>query len=164
MLHNTTALQKGLITGIAMIAAALAMTPFVALPLNGPHQYVIYAIYAAGIVWTLLSFAKKGNHDGKLKTFFNEGFRCFVVATLLMVIFTWIFLQFNTTLQDDWAKKMQEDLTKEGNKTPTEITAQIAQMRKYLPLVRTSGAVFFNLIIGVILTLVTGAYLTRNKN
>ncbi len=163
-LNELSATKKGLLTGLLMLLVSLLANLAGKQPVNGLHIYLVYGLYTAGIVWTLLSFDKKGQHDNKLKAFFNEGFRCFIVVTLLMVVYTFCFLKMNTQLQEEYARMMQEGLTKEGNKTPAEVTAQIAVMRSRLPTVITSGAVFFYLVIGVIVTFVTGAFITRNRN
>ena len=46
---------KGIITAAAMIAIAL-ITYYSGLPPDSPFQYLVYALYALGIIWTLVAY------------------------------------------------------------------------------------------------------------
>jgi glucan phosphoethanolaminetransferase (alkaline phosphatase superfamily) len=163
MLNKLTATQKGLVTGLAMIAAVL-LCMLAKLPQNGVGQYLAYFIYTAGVVWTLVVFGKTTEHKNTFKEFFNEGFKCFIVITLLMVVFTFVFSKFNTTYRDAYADVMRAALTKKGNYTPAEIDKQVSSMKSNFAITITSGAIFFYLIIGALVAAVTSAFITRNKN
>jgi glucan phosphoethanolaminetransferase (alkaline phosphatase superfamily) len=162
MLNKLSATIKGLITGLAMITALL-LTMLAKLPQNGVGQYLAYFIYTAGVVWTLVIFNKTA-HKNTFKEFFNEGFKCFIVVTLMMVVYTFVFSKFNTVYRDAYADVMRQELTKQGNYTPAEIDKQVSSMKSNFAITITSGAIFFYLIIGALVTAVTSAFITRNKN
>jgi hypothetical protein len=158
-----TATIKGFITGMAMIAVALLFVAMGKQPVGLP-QYIIYAVYTAGIVWTLLDYRKNGDAVQTFKAHFNEGFKCFIVVTLLMVAYTYTFFTVNTSYRDAMANIMRQELTKQGNATPAEIDGHIAVMKRNFTLLYTAGSVFFYLFIGALVTLVASAFFTRNKN
>jgi NADH:ubiquinone oxidoreductase subunit 6 (subunit J) len=163
MVNKLSATKKGLITGIAMIVLALVFV-FAGLPFSGSHQYGVYLVYTAGIIWTLVSFDQVNKDNRSFKTHFGEGFRCFIVAALLMVIYTFIVLKTHTVFRDTAATAFKQQLELTGDKTPAEVTTLITQMKEKFAVVITGGAVFVYLIIGSLVTAITSAFLTRNKS
>jgi Protein of unknown function (DUF4199) len=162
MLNKLSATKKGLITGLAMVALSLVFVLLKQQP-TGLPQYLIYIIYTLGIVWTLLSFHKSNTEALSFKPYFSEGFKCFIVVTLLMVIYTFVFFKIDHTYQDAMASQLRQDLVKTGNATPVEIDKQVSTMKANFALLYTGGAVFFYLFIGALVTAVTGAFLTSKK-
>jgi Protein of unknown function (DUF4199) len=162
MLNKLSATQKGLVTGLIMIML-LVLSLLAKLPQNGAAQYLAYFVYTMGVVWTLVVFGKTKEHKNTFKEFFNEGFKCFIVVTLLMVLYSFIFAKMNTVYRDAYADIMKVELTKQGNYTPTEIAKQVSSMKSNFALTMTAGAVFFYLIIGALVAAVTSAFITRNK-
>jgi Protein of unknown function (DUF4199) len=127
-------------------------------------QYIVYLIYTLGVIWAIIVFGKTKKHGNTFKEFFNEGFRCFIVVTLLMVVYTFIFSKMNTAYRDATAGLMRDDLRKLGNLTPAEIDSQVSAMKRNFALMMTAPAVFFYLIIGALVAAVTSAFITRNKD
>lgn len=163
MLNKLSATKKGLLTALAMIAVALLFVVLKKQPAGLP-QYITYIIYSLGILWTLLAYRKSGNATNTFKAYFNEGFKCFIVVTLLMVLYTFIFFKLDTTYRDSMAEIMRQELVKQGNATPAEVDKQVSSMKSNFHLLYTGGAVFFYLFIGALVTAVTSAFFTRNKN
>lgn len=154
---------KGLITAVAMIAIAL-ITYYSGLPPGSPFQYLIYALYAIGIVWTLAAYSKSSEYTGKFGDAFNQGFRCFVVITLLMVVFTFVFSKMHPEFAAESAKAYKEELIKNpGNKTPVEIEETVASYQKGYNMALVYGAIFGYLIIGAIVTAISSLAITRRK-
>jgi len=162
MLQNLSATKKGLLTGLLMIALTLLFY-YSKLPVDSPFQYLVYIVYAFGIVWTLYDFSKNGEHSGKFGEFFSQGFKCFVVVALLMVVFTAVFNWLHPEFKEAMAKAYGEDLLKKGNSTPIEIAANIKKMKDFYIVMLVSGAIFGYLIIGAVVTLVTTLMYTRRK-
>lgn len=169
MLNKLSATKKGVITGLAMVALSLVFVLLKKQP-TGLPQYLAYIIYTAGVVWTLLNFHKKNvailkENQAPLtfKPYFSEGFKCFIVVTLLMVIYTFVFFKIDHTYQNAMADQLRQDLVKTGNATPAEIDKQVSSMKANFALLYTAGAVFFYLFIGTLVTAVAGAFLTSKK-
>jgi hypothetical protein len=162
MLKNLTATRKGLITGVLMIAVSLLFY-YSKQAADSPFQYVVYIIYAAGVVWTLNDFAKSGDYSNKFGEYFLQGFKCFIVITLLMVIFTLAFNKIHPEFKDQMAENYRKDLVTQGAKTPVEIDAIVKQAKDYYVVMLVSGAIFVYLIVGVIVTLFTTLLLRRRN-
>jgi uncharacterized membrane protein YedE/YeeE len=133
------------------------------LSFDSPFQYVVYIAYAFGIVWTLYDFSKNGEHSGKFGEFFLQGFRCFIVVTLLMVLFTAAFNMLHPEFKEQMAIAYKEELVKKGNTTAPEIESNIKKMKDFYIVMLISGAIFGYLIIGAVVTLATTLMYTRRK-
>lgn len=162
MLKNLNATKKGLLTGLFMIAMTLVLF-YSKLPFDSPFQYIVYLAYAFGIVWTLYDFNRSGNHSGKFGEFFSQGFRCFIVVTLLMVLFTAAFNWFHPEFKTEMANAYRDELVKKGNTTAPEIEAGVKKMKDFYIVMLLSGAIFGYLLIGAVVTLVTTLMFTRRK-
>lgn len=126
-------------------------------------QYVTYSLYLLGVVWTLYDFSKQAGTDTKFGTYFSAGFKCFIVVTLLMVLFTAVFLIMHPEMKEQMAVNVKESLVKQGNKTPREIEETIAMAKKSFMPALLMAAVFSYLVIGALVTAVTSAVFMQKK-
>jgi Protein of unknown function (DUF4199) len=159
---KVSAAYKGIITGVLMIATALVAYLILKLPINQKEQYALYAIFTAGIIWSLIS-EKNNTAVISFKDFFSIGFRAFIMATLFMVIFTFIYFKFDTSYRDLGIAENKVLLLKEGNHTADEIDKNAVQLKKiFLPMM-VGGAVFKYLILGALVSLVGAGFLSQQK-
>lgn len=156
---------KGVITAVIMIAIALGVY-YTDLPADSAIQYLIYAVYGAGIVWTLIAYRVSAAFTGKFGDLFNQGFRCFIVVMVIMVAFTFIFSKMHPEFAEESAKAYKEALLKEKakDKTPAEIDEDVTRYKNRYNTVLVYGAIFGYLIIGAGVTAAASAVLTRRKN
>jgi cbb3-type cytochrome oxidase subunit 3 len=133
------------------------------IPYNSREQFVLFGIYAVAIIWALLQFSKTVTATVKFKDYFQVGFKVFMVVTLLMVLYAFIFYMFNTEVRDSWIANNSQLLLKEGNHMPAEIEEQGKQLKKlFLPMM-VGLNLFKYLIIGVLITVVTAGVLVSQK-
>ena len=160
-MNRLTPLVKGIITGIVLVIFSLVLyyskTP------NSKLNYLIYLLYALGIAWTLISYSRSPGFTGKFADSFGQGFRCFIVVTLIMVAFTTIFSMQHPEFADEAATYYREDLVKQGNKTPAEIDKLVADVKKQYTTSIVSLTIFGYLITGAIITAAGSALLMRRK-
>ena len=131
-MKSISARNKGLITGILMVALSLFFYYVLNKPFESAFQYIIYLIYTAGIVWTLIDF-KNNTPDGiTFKTYFAEGFKMFVVTTLIMVLFVISFFYLNPEIRDAKFAENTKLLLEEGNHTAAEIENNTKMMKRSL--------------------------------
>lgn len=162
MLQNLNSTYKGLITGLLMIALSLCLF-YAKVPAESQWQFSVYLIYIAGITWSIYSFSNKGEKSDGFGNLFLQGFRCFIVVTLLMVIFTYLFNKMHPEFVNQMLDAYRTDLQKGGNKTPAEIDAELVKMKNYYLPMLVSTAVFGYLIIGAVISAVV-AFLFMNRN
>lgn len=159
---NLTPAVKGLLTGTLMIGIALASF-YGGLPADSPLQYLIYLAYALGITWTIRSFRHTEKFTGAFWDNFNQGFRCFIVVTLMMVAFTALFSKMHPEFAEETAKMYKDQLIKEAkSKTPVEIDAAVTSYKNGYTTMLVYSSIFGYLIIGAAVTAVLSAF-TRRK-
>ena len=158
-----TPLIKGLLTGAAVIGFSLLAFYFI--PVESKLHFLVYAIYALGIVWTLIAYRNSTAFTGKFGDSFNAGFRCFIVATLLIVVYTFIFSKMHPEFAEESAKLYKEQLVadKTGSKTPDDITADVARYKKGYSMAVVYGTIFGYLIIGALVTALGSLLINRKK-
>jgi mannitol-specific phosphotransferase system IIBC component len=162
MLKNLNATNKGLITGLVMIGISLGIF-YSGQPFDSSLQYLIYIVYAAGIVWTIREFSKSEENTNKFGALFLQGFKCFIVITLLMVIFTFVFNKLHPEFKEEMVKAYNEELVKKGNSTPAEILKNIESAKDYYLTMLISGAIFGYLAIGAVITAATSLLFMKRK-
>ncbi len=162
-MRKINATTQGLITGTLMILISLLIFQ-VKQSFDNNLQYITYAVYIAGITWTLVYFHRFSSQEKKFKNYFSQGFKCFIVVTLLMVAFTWVFMYANPGLEDEMAANYRKDLLANGNYTPSEIDGNVAKAREYFVPMLISGVIFGYLMIGALVTAVTSFLLSNKKN
>jgi Protein of unknown function (DUF4199) len=158
-----TPLIKGLITAVAMIGFNLLA--YYSLPIESPLHFLIYAIYASGIVWTLIAYRNSTDYSGKFGDSFNIGFRCFIVAILLMVVYTFTFNKMHPEFAEEGAKlyKEQQLQIKNNSKTPDEIDADAIRYKNGYIMAIIYSTIFGYLIAGAVVTAVGSLIITRRK-
>ena len=162
-MQKISATQKGMLTGLAMIVMSFIIY-FSKGNFDNNLQYITYSIYVLGIVWTLINFSKQDNHQHKFGGYFLQGFKCFIVVTLLMVVFTACFLYLHPEMKQQMQILYKADLEKQGNSTPAEIEEKIKLAGKSFLPVMLMSAIFGYLVIGAMVTAIGAAFLnSKNK-
>jgi len=163
-MKQTTPTQKGFITGALMIIASLISSEILKNPLESYFQFIIYFLFTGGILWSLIAQTKKNGNTISFKDYFSIGFKTFIVVTLLMAGFAYIYFSFHTEFRDNKIAENSQLLLLQGDHLPKEIEENANQLKKmFLPLM-ISSAVFRYLIFGALITAITGGYLSKNYN
>jgi hypothetical protein len=157
-----TPVIKGLITAFVMIAVFLGIY-YSGKDADPGLQYLIYILYAIGIIWTVFAYRLSTSFTGKFGDIFSQGFKCFIVVTLLIALFYGVFNYQHPEFAEETAKAYKEKLIKENQKLLPDIESEVATFKKQYTLMLVSGAIFGYLIIGASVTAVISAFLTRRK-
>lgn len=162
MLQNLNATKKGLVTGVLMIGLSLALY-YSGKSFDSPVQYSIYVLYAAGIIWSLYSFSRSVENTNKFGAYFLQGFKCFIVVTLLMVIFTFVFNKMHPEFKEQMGTTYRDELLKNENITPGEVVSNVEKMKEFYLTMLISRAIFGYLLTGSVITLVSSFLFMRRK-
>lgn len=161
-MKNLSPTYKGVVTGAIMMLLSFGIYSAYG-NFENPWQYVTYAVYVAGIVWTLREYKRSDAENKTFKSYFSQGFKCFIVVTFLMVLFTWVFLKTHPELKEAMAIQYRADLVKAGNKTPKEIDDLVSMAKQYSATMLVSMAIFGYLGIGTFVTFIVTALLRYKK-
>jgi hypothetical protein len=161
-MNKMSVTYKGLITGALMIAVSIGIFKLKG-NFENSLQYITYALYIAGILWALFDFKNNSDQDKSFKNYFTTGFKCFIVVTFLMVLFTFIFARLDVSMKEQMALNYRQDLVSKGNKTPAEIDKMVQTARDYFNVMLTSMAIFGYLIIGAMVTLIASLFLVQRQ-
>ena len=161
-MRNLNATYKGIITGLVMVGISLAIF-YIKKSFDNSLQYITYLVYIAGIGWTLYSYSKMPGAIRSFKNYFSQGFKCFVVVTLVMLAFTYIFIKSDPSMKEQMAVNYRIELEKKGNLTPDEITRSVDNAKEYFVMMFVSAAIFGYLAIGAVITAIISAILIKSK-
>lgn len=150
----------GTITAAIMILLSLLFFYTLKLPVNGKNQYAIMAVYCGGIVATLFLYKMQVKAAG-FKDYFQQGFKMFVVTTLLLIVFTYIFYKLNPQILEEKIIESNKIVVAQGNHTLKEIEENATKLRSIFIPMMLSITMFKNLILGALITAITGAFLSK---
>jgi hypothetical protein len=156
-----TPLVKGAITGALMIAVILIMF-YSGKEADAVAQYSNLIIYSTGIAWAIISWSKSEEFTGKFGDAFQAGFKCFIIATLLMILFTALFDKMHPEFAEESSKMLREDLIQK-KELPTEVEKQVERYKNNYTILLVYASIFRYLIIGAAVTAVTSLLISRRK-
>jgi hypothetical protein len=145
---------KATITAAAMMVTALIIDHYFKNN-SGNLQYLTYLVYAAGIAWVMIPFAGANNFNPGFGQLFSAGFRCFIVVTLLMVVFTYVFLRLKPEIRQQAMAAFRNEWSKQPDLTPAEAEKNLTAATKYFDIMMISMAIFGYLFTGALLTALT---------
>ncbi|MEY4702160.1 MAG: hypothetical protein RIR96_57, partial [Bacteroidota bacterium] len=119
-MKHLSVIQKGLLVSMLTITASLFTFYSLGWSEKGNIQFINIGIFICGILWTILSANQKLSSPG-VKTLFNESFKFFMVVTLVMSIYTFVFYRLNPQILQQALQENEIMIQKLGNKTPSEI-------------------------------------------
>ena len=156
-----TPTQKGLITGVLMIIVSVFSLYILKNPFESYFQFIVYGIFCGGIIWSLLAYSKIAVEKQTFKDYFAIGFKAFIVITLLMTAFTYVYFSTNTTFRDIKIAENNRLLIMQGDHLPGEINENTKKLQKMFMPLMISSAIFRYLILGSIITAIAAGFLNR---
>lgn len=123
-------------------------------------QLSVYAFYSLS-TWYLLFFNRKESQA--FKDFFQIGFRHFILVTLLMALFSYLFIQLHPNLVEDSAIQLRKTLQNTNNRTPAEIERDVKLFIEGYPSAMVSRTIFGYLVVGSMVTAISSFLLTLQK-
>lgn len=154
-----TATYKGLITGAVMIIVSLFLFYGMKLEHDDPSQLVVIGIFIIGVIWSLVSFHRSATGPLTFKNYFSEGFKTFIVMTLMIVLYKGFFYHFNPQILEGIIAENEKIVLKEGNYTLAEVKNNSEQLRKiFMPMTLSLTTVTY-LVFGAVTSVITGLVL-----
>ena len=155
---------KGLITGVMIIILSAAVYAIYK-SFDNPVHLAAYAIYAVGIFWTLHDFNRhSAPQDQSFRNYFAQGFKCFIVVTLMMVCANFLFLQINTGFKAEMIETMRKQLLQNPDYTAGDVEKHIGTYKKMVVPAYVMSTVFAYLGVGTLMTVLATIFFKYIKN
>lgn len=132
-------------------------------PVESNFQLIIYGIFCLGILWSLLAYSKTDVEKKAFKDFFSIGFKTFIVITLLMALFTFVYFYLHPEFRDVKIEENSRMLFQQGDHLPKEIEENAKQLRKMFMPMMISASVFRYLILGALITVIAAGFLSQKN-
>ena len=161
-MKNISAKYIGLLTSGLMVLTSLVMFYQFHYPDTGTVKYVCFSIYTIGIIISLLNF-KNNNSNKDFKDYFSEGFKTFVVITLIMAIFTWVFYKMNPQIFDNIINEINKINALDPNKTPQEVIENGEKIRSVRIPMTVAITTMMYMVMGALVTLIAAGFLSQKK-
>jgi hypothetical protein len=160
-MRQMNATKKGLLIALAIIVVSLLLFYVFHLPENGKSQYVILVTFIIGMLWTMVDFHIKQKITPRFKEYFSEGFKAFIVVTLLMVLYSFIFYKLNPQIMEKGIEENNILIAKQGSRTPAEIIENANKLRTiFIPMMLFITTMKF-LILGTLITVVSAGFMSQ---
>ncbi len=160
-MRQINATKKGLLISLAIIVVSLLLFYVFHLPENGKSQYVILVTFIIGMLWTMVDFHIKQKITPRFKDYFSEGFKAFIVVTLLMVLYAFIFYRLNPQIMEKGIEENNILIAKQGSRTPAEIIENANKLRTiFIPMMLFITTMKF-LILGTLITVVSAGFMSQ---
>lgn len=153
----------GIITGLVMIAVQLVAFYVLKMPDNGSHQYLVMAIFCAGVAYAVYLYGKEAPAGTGLGSYFQAGFKAFIPIILLMVVFTFIFYKLNPQILEQSISENNKLILEEQNRTGAEIKNNEANLRRIFMPMMLSATMFKYLILGALTSLIGAGFFMSVK-
>lgn len=163
-MKKLTATHKGTITGLLMIVVSVVFFYVLKFPENGTNQLLVWLIFISGIIWSLVSYKMADPGSASLKNYFSEGFKTFIVVTLFMAVFTFVFYKLNPQILEDTIKANNILVQKEGDHTPAEIEENANRLRNiFMPMMLATKTLMY-LFTGALISIIGAIILRSGKS
>jgi hypothetical protein len=154
--------KKGLVIGICMIIVSFFCFYVLHLPENGNSQYAVLLVYVIGMIW-VMDAARQKFPEGKFGALFQEGFRAFIVCTLLMVLYTYVFYKMNPEIVEVGIRINNKLLEAQGDKTAAEIAANSDKIRGlFMPMMISLSTIKY-LFMGSLISAVMAVFFAQKS-
>jgi hypothetical protein len=146
-----------------MVIAALLLFYGLKLPPQGYNQFVVLVIYVLGLLWSMISLKLNSPEAEGFKVYFTEGFKTFIVVTLVMVVYVFIFYKLNPQILNGVIEENNKLVVAGENHTPAEILENNRKIRDiFVPMTLAINTIKY-LLIGAFVSVLGAVSLGRKS-
>jgi len=157
----TTTTTKGVVIALILIVIALA-TYFLNLSENSVVRYISFAIFIAGIIWSVTSYGKQIDYNSTFGNYFTHGFKVAALVTCIMIIYVIIFATLFPEMKEKAIEATRNGMEAKGNLSQEQITQALSITQKFFMVLMIAGTLFGYLIFGALASLIGAGITKRN--
>ncbi len=157
----TSTSTKGIVIGLILIVLML-VTYFANVKVDGPVQYIGYAVFIGGIIWSIVIYGRQINYNATFGNYFAHGFKVSAVVTVLMIIFLIIFVNLFPDFKEQAIAQARIKMHEKNNLTDDQMSQGLEFTRKFFMVFLIGGTLVGYLLFGAIASLI-GAAVTKRQ-
>ena len=157
----TSNVTKGITIALIIIFLSV-LSYFIGATMQGWPQYLIYAVYVAGIMWSCVVYGKQLNGDVTFGNVFAHGFKVAAVVTVLMIGFTLALSAFSPEMKEKALETIRTEMAKNPKVTPDMVEKTEAIYTRWFTPILIGSALLGYLFLGLLGSL-AGAAITKKN-
>ena len=158
----TSTSTKGVTIALIMIVLSLAM--FFLDMQNTAMGWISYGIFFIGIIVSISIYGKQINYNSAFGNYFTHGFKVTAMVTLIMVIFTAVFIIAFPEVKEKALDAQKEARNKMGTLTDEQMKKSSELTSKFFMVFTVAGTLLQYIILGTIAALIGAGITKKNPN
>lgn len=159
----TSTTTKGLVIGLILVMLAL-VTYFTNIEVNGPAQWIGYAVFIGGVIWSVYSYGKQVEYNSTFGNYFAHGFKVAALVTAIMIIYIVIFIVLFPDFKEKALDKARVAMREKNNMTEEQMTQAMEWTKKFFMVFLIGATLLGYIIFGAIAALVGAAVTKKQPN
>ena len=159
----TSTTTKGLVIGLILIILAL-VTYFANIQVNGPAQWIGYAVFIGGVVWAVYSYGKQVDYNSTFGNYFAHGFKVAALVTAIMIIYIVVFITLFPDFKEKALDQAKTAMREKNSMTEEQMTQAMDMTRKFFMVFLIGGTLVGYLIFGALAALIGAAVTKKQPN
>lgn len=157
----TTSTTKGIVISLILIVFGLVIY-FLNLNSNSGLQYISYAIFILGIIWSVNFYGKQIDHNATFGNYFAHGFKITAIVTSIMIIYIVIFVYLFPDVKEKAMEAARKSMESKGQMTQEQINQALGITQKFFMVFLVGATLLGYLIFGALASLI-GAGITKKN-
>jgi len=157
----TTSTTKGIVISLILIVIAL-ITYFLNMNTSSWLQYISYAVFVIGIIWSVNMYGKQIDHNSTFGNYFAHGFKIAALVTAIMIIYIVIFVYLFPDVREKAMDAARTKMQSQGKMTQDQINQALVFTKKFFMVFIIAGTLLGYLIFGALASLI-GAGITKKN-
>ena len=157
----TTSTTKGIVISLILIVIALA-TYFLNMNTSSWLQYVSYAVFVIGIIWSINMYGQQIDHNSTFGNYFAHGFKIAAIVTVIMIVYIVIFVYLFPDIREKGMEAARKSMEAKGQMTQEQINTALGFTQKFFIVFLVAGTLLGYLIFGALASLI-GAGITKKN-
>lgn len=157
----TSSTTKGIVISLVLIIIALA-SYFLNMNTNSALQYVSYAVFVIGIIWSVNLYGKQIDHNSTFGNYFAHGFKIAAMVTAIMIVYIVIFVYLFPDIKEKAMETARAKMQSQGKMTQEQITQALGFTQRFFMVFIIAGTLLGYLIFGALASLI-GAGITKKN-
>ncbi len=157
----TTSTTKGIVISLILIVIALA-TYFLNMNTSSALQYISYAVFIIGIIWSINMYGKQIDHNSTFGNYFAHGFKIAAIVTVIMIVYIVIFVYLFPDVREKAMDAARTRMQSQGKMTQEQINQAINITKKFFMVFLIGATLLGYLIFGALASLI-GAGITKKN-